>query len=103
MKIVDPNGIWVLNKKDFKFFDSASGTMFESGELTKATETGWVREQVAAGLLSIEADPFNIPADPVTTKPTVPQAPAVPVKEPATPAAVKEAEKEAAKDAPKVV
>lgn len=45
MKIIDPQGKWYRNLGQFVFVDPENSTRFEPDELTKATETRWVKSQ----------------------------------------------------------
>ncbi len=45
MKIADSNGVWLQNTGMYRLPDPESGTIFEPGEPTKATETEWAKGQ----------------------------------------------------------
>ena len=45
MRIVDPTGKWYMNTAQYSFTDYDSMTVFQPGELTKATPTKWIASQ----------------------------------------------------------
>ena len=56
MRIVDPLGKWYKNTGEYSFTDYDSMTTFQPNELTKATETRWVKSQP---FMVEQADPLK--------------------------------------------
>ena len=71
MKIVDKNGVWLVNTSQYTMIDGTNGTRFESGEPTKAENTDWVKAQPVLVPFTPEAgaDPTAAPA-PAPAAPT---------------------------------
>jgi len=66
MKIVDRDGKWFINNAQFRMVDGDSGTFFEPGEATKATETAWLGKQPHI----VEVEDPNAPEGEVVPKRT---------------------------------
>ena len=45
MRIVHPDGEWLVNRAQFAFTDPTTNTTFQPGEVTKATLTDWIKSQ----------------------------------------------------------
>lgn len=60
MHIANPKGKWYVNTGNYRFVDPESGTAFDPGEPTKATETEW---------LKLQADVIKPTDDPMAEEP----------------------------------
>ena len=68
MRIVDPKGVWFKNNGQYRITDPESKTTFEPQELTKATDTVWVK-----GPPTMERSAAPLAPEPVEPKPAAPE------------------------------
>lgn len=80
MKIVDPNGVWLVSRAFFPLSDPETGTVFEPGVPTRVAFSDWAKHQ---GVIHEIPDPLTPAVEPVAevTAPVEPVA-EVPVEAP---------------------
>lgn len=66
IKVVDLDGLWVVNPHAYPFVDPETGVRFEPGIPTKVAyaSKSWIAGQVGAGTLAKAADPMKPEKDP---------------------------------------
>jgi len=69
MRIVHPDGTWIVNKCRFPMADPTQNVLLEPSEVTCIKLSDWLKMQTAAGLFEQVQNPVTAPA----------QAPRVPV------------------------
>lgn len=53
MKIIDPNGKWVVNAGAYVMHDPESNIRLEPGETVKVPETSWLNAQIKFGCVKL--------------------------------------------------
>lgn len=66
MRIVHPNGEWLINSGNFAFTDPTTNTTFQPGEVTRALWTDWMNGQPVFAKVP---DPLVKPVEKVAKKP----------------------------------
>ena len=56
-RILDRNGVWVMNRSEFRMVDTDSGTIYEPGIPMKVSDTEW--RKARADVISDVADPYE--------------------------------------------
>jgi len=62
MKIVDPNGVWLVSRAFFPLSDPETGTVFEPGVPTRVAFSDWAKHQ---GVIHEIPDPLAPAVEPV--------------------------------------